>query len=253
METVSILGIKITSAEMQEIHEEINRFIDNDGQSFILSGNIHGLNMARKYKWLADFYNRADLVRVDGAGVVLGARLLGYQICSRMTWADWGWHLAEYLAQKGHSLYLLGGPIGIAARAAERLENHAPGLKLLGTHHGYFEKNGPENMAVIERINRLEPDVLIVGMGMPLQEKWILEHHTNIRAKVFITAGAVFEYLTGTVKRCPQWMGDMGLEWLFRLMQNPRRMFKRYLWGNSIFILRVLLERLTKKNSSRGH
>jgi N-acetylglucosaminyldiphosphoundecaprenol N-acetyl-beta-D-mannosaminyltransferase len=244
METVSILGIKITSAEMQEIHNEISRLIDKEGQSFILSGNIHGLNMAKKYRWLANFYNRSDLVRVDGVGVVLGARLLGNQICSRITWADWGWHLAEYLAQKGHSLYLLGGPVGIADRAAEMLKNHAPGLKLLGTHHGYFEKKGPENMAVIEKINRLEPDILVVGMGMPLQEKWLLEHHNAIRAKVFITAGAAFEYFAGTLKRCPPWMGNMGLEWLFRLMQDPQRMAKRYLWGNTVFILAVLKKRL---------
>jgi len=99
-------------------------------------------------------------------------------------------------------------------------------------------------MAVIERINRLEPDILVVGMGMPLQEKWILEHHNAIRAKVFITAGAAFEYFTGTLRRCPPWMGNMGSEWLFRLMQNPPRMAKRYLWGNTVFILEVLKKRL---------
>ena len=244
MENVSILGIKITSAEMEEIHEEISRLIDKEGQSFLLSGNIHGLNMARKYKWLADFYNQSDLVRVDGAGVVLGARLLGYRICRRMTWADWGWNLAEYLAEKGHSIYLLGGPTGIAAKAADSLRNHAPGLNVLGFHHGYFEKTGPENTAVIEEINRLEPDILVVGMGMPLQEKWLLENHKAIRAKVFITAGAAFEYLAVAIRRCPQWMGDMGLEWLFRLIQDPRRLVKRYLWGNPAFLANVLLQRL---------
>jgi len=244
METLHILGIKITSAEMREVHEKISRFIERGGQSFILSGNIHGLNLARKYRWLADFYNRADLVRVDGAGVVLGARLLGYHICRRMTWADWGWSLARYLAEKGHSVYLLGGPTGTAAAAAEKIRNHAPGINVLGFNHGYFKKRGPENTAVIEKINHLEPDILVVGMGMPLQEKWLLENHNAIRAKVFITAGAAFEYLAGTLRRCPPWMGNMGLEWLFRLTQDPRRLLKRYLWGNTVFILAILKKRI---------
>ena len=210
----------------------------------MLSGNIHGINLARQSGWLADFYNRADLVRVDGAGVVLGARLLGHSIPKRLTWADWGWMLARYLAEKGHSLYLLGGPIGVAVQAADMLTKHAPELRILGAHHGYFAKDGPENDEIIDDINSCRPDILLVGMGMPLQEGWLLKNYRQMDAKVFITAGAAFEFLSGSAKRCPKWMGDLGLEWFFRLSLEPKRMAKRYLWGNTVFFFDVLKERL---------
>ncbi len=243
MKNVKILGVKVTSADMHEIHTAISRFVAVNGQNFILSGNIHGINLAVKYAWLRDFYNRADLIRVDGAGVVIGARFLGDRIKSRNTWADWGWHLAEYLSEKGHSVFLLGGPEGVAEKAAERLKEHAGGIKIAGIHHGYFEKSGRENSTVIDIINQNNPDILIVGMGMPLQEKWILENHRAITANVFITAGAAFEYLAGTLQRCPKWVGDRGLEWLYRLLQNPRRMAGRYILGNTLFFINVLMER----------
>ena len=239
-----ILGIKITPAEPWELHAEITRLILQGVPGFILSGNIHSINLARKRDWLANFFNRADVVRVDGAGVVLGARLLGHCIPKRLTWADWGWILAEYLAEKGHTLYLLGGPEGIAEKAADRLIEHAPGLRILGANHGYFAKEGIENDNIIRQINRVEPDILLVGMGMPLQEKWLLKNYHRLNAKVFITAGAAFEYLSGSLKRCPKWMGNAGFEWLFRLILEPRRMGKRYIVGNVLFVVAILKEKI---------
>ncbi|MEE4353780.1 MAG: WecB/TagA/CpsF family glycosyltransferase, partial [Desulfatiglans sp.] len=179
----------------------------------------------------------------DGAGVVLGAKMLGRNIPKRLTWADWGWMLASYLAEQQHSVYLLGGPLGAASETAKRLKERSPTLRITGTHHGYFQKSGAENMRVIKQINDLNPDVLVVGMGMPLQEEWILRNHSQIRAKVFVTAGAAFEYLSGSLRRCPQWMADSGMEWLFRLLLEPKRMARRYLLGNTIFLFSVVRER----------
>jgi N-acetylglucosaminyldiphosphoundecaprenol N-acetyl-beta-D-mannosaminyltransferase len=244
MKELRILGIKITPAELWELHAEITRLINQGGPGFVLSGNIHGINLAGQLRWLADFYNRADVVRVDGAGVVLGALLLGHKIPPRITWADWGWVLAKYLAQKEHSVFLLGGPHGVAGEAARRLKQHAPRLIVLGTHHGFFLANSAEAEGVIDNINRIQPDVLVVGMGMPLQERWILENYRKIRAKVFITSGAAFEILAGVIRRCPPWMGELGLNWLFRLYQHPRRVARRYLFGNTIFFLNILKARL---------
>ncbi len=243
MRSITVAGVRVTAASMGELHRAISDLVESKAQGYVLSGNVHGLNMARKYPWLGDFYASADIVRVDGAGVVLGARILGHHIPPRITWADWGWPLAEYLAEQGHSLYLLGGPEGMAEKAAFRLSEHACGLKILGTQHGFFTKTGPENQSVVDAINQAGPDILLVGMGMPLQERWILDNRHQLNPKVIITAGAAFEYLAGTVARCPAWMGNMGLEWLYRFSQAPRRMAKRYLWGNPLFIFRVLLQR----------
>lgn len=252
MHALKICGIQISSADMDQIHGEISRMIKKGGQGFIVSGNVHGLNLAKKYGWLADFYNKANVVRIDGAGVAAGARLLGHHVPNRLTWADWALPLAKYLAEKKHTVFFLGGPKKIAEQAADKLKKHAPGLKIAGTHHGYFSKTGPQNTRVVNIINKAAPDILVVGMGMPLQEKWIIENSADINAQVFITAGAAFEYIAGTIIRCPKWMGDAGLEWLFRLAQNPRRMARRYIIGNPLFFLRVLIQLsgLRRKNKT---
>ena len=241
---MKILGIKVSPATAVEIHQNISRIIESGKKGVVLSGNVHGINTARKHAWLKAFYNTADIVRVDGAGIVLGAKILGQSIPKRLTWADWGWMLAEYCSSKGHTLYFLGGPDDAAKIAAEKLTENAPGLKVLGSQHGYFNKKNKENKKVIDDINTCNPDILVVGMGMPLQERWLLDNLSNINAKVFITAGAAFEYLSCSRTRCPRWMGEIGFEWLFRLLLEPKRMAGRYLMGNTIFMINILQERL---------
>ena len=142
MEEIKILGIKVTSAKVWEIHQEISRIIDSGSQGFILSANIHGFNMARQMPWLADFYNNADLVHCDGAGIILGARIFGKRIPERITYADWGWPLVDYCVSQKHSLYLLGGPQGLAEEAAAKLNTHNNEIMIKGTCHGYFNKQG---------------------------------------------------------------------------------------------------------------
>jgi len=184
-------------------------------------------------------------VRIDGAGVVLGAKLLDVSIPKRNTWADWGWPLAAYLAEKKHSVYLLGGPAGAAEKTAELFKQKNPALRICGFHHGFFLQDEDEAQRIMNEINRTRPDVLIVGFGMPLQEKWIWENYKRLKVKVYLTAGAAFEYLSGQTRRCPKWMGDAGLEWLYRFFQNPRRMANRYLVGNVVFLANVLWDRFT--------
>ena len=244
LKKIDILGISVTPARMHELHDGISQIIDTGHKGYILSGNIFSVNLASKIPWLKDFLNRADMVRVDGAGIVLGARILGYKIPERITWADWGWPLAEFIAKKKYSLFLLGGPHGSAERTAELFRQKNPDINIVGTHHGYFEKQGEENKAIIEQINRAAPDILVIGLGMPLQEQWILENTEQIEAKVILTCGAAFEYLSGIKKRCPYWMRNAGLEWLYRLIQEPIRMFDRYVYGNSLFMLRIMRKRL---------
>lgn len=239
-----ILGIKTTPAPVDDLHRAIAGLVDRGDAAHVLSANVHGLNLARRNPWLRDFYEAAELVRVDGAGVVLGFRLLGRRIPARLTWADWGWLLARFCASRGLSLYFLGGLQGAAAEAAERLREHAPGVMILETRHGYFEKTGRENEEVIEAINRSGADILIVGLGMPLQEKWLQANAGRLEVPVRMTCGAAFEYLAGWKQRCPEWMGRLGLEWLYRLGQEPRRMFKRYIWGNSVFLFNVVRQKL---------
>jgi len=254
MESIELLGIKITPGTLEEICQEIGFLAGRKRKSFIIDANVHGINLAWQLPWLAEFYHRADMVYVDGAGVVLGAKFLGYHIPPRQTMADLVWPAVAHLAEKGRSLYLLGNPQGVAAQAAEKLQTAIPAARILGTHHGFFQKSGLENDAVIEEINRLRPDVLMVGLGMPMEQRWILENYVQVKARVFWTVGAAFQYWAGVIPRCPRWMAEHGWEWLFRLLLEPRRMAKRYLWGNAAFLFKVLRERqrLAKAAGSTG-
>lgn len=243
---IPLLKAQLTLCDTRQLLEVIQSIIQINCKGLVLSGNIHSFNLAYQLEWLRGFFHRADVVRLDGAGVRLGARILGYDAPPRMTWADFAWQLAEFSASNGFTLFFLGARPTIATRAAERFGERFPDLQIVGVHHGYFDKTlgNPENEAVVQRINTAKPDILIVGFGMPLQERWLLENWDRIEANVALTGGAVFDYISGELRRAPCWMTDHGLEWLGRLIIEPRRLWKRYLIGNPLFLWRVLKQRL---------
>ena len=121
-----------------------------------------------------------------------------------------------------------------------------PDLRIVGTHHGYFDRTlgGEENNHVIQMINSAKPNVLIVGFGMPFQERWLLENWEHVDANIFLTGGACLDYMSGRVRRAPRWMLDNGLEWLYRLLLEPVRLWKRYLIGNPLFLYRIAKQRM---------
>jgi N-acetylglucosaminyldiphosphoundecaprenol N-acetyl-beta-D-mannosaminyltransferase len=245
-ERVSVIGVLLSRYDKTELLEVIERGIRREEKFFVLSGNVHSLNLAFKKKWLRSFFSRADIVRLDGAGVRLGAWLLGKKMPSRMTWADFAWDLAEFSEPRSFTFFFLGARSGVADKAAANLKARYPNLRIVGTHHGYFDKTpgSVENEAVIEQINAVKPNILIVGFGMPLQERWLMENWDRIDANVALTGGAVFDYVSGELQRAPRWMTDNGLEWLGRLLIEPRRLWRRYLIGNPLFLWRVLKQRL---------
>ncbi len=248
---VRINECKVSNCTLEElleaIYQELVR-IDKIKPSIMLSANIHGFNQAFKYTWLKDLNNEAELVRNDSAGILLAGKILGTPIKERMTWADFGWSLAAYCEKEGLTQYFLGNKPGIAEKAKAKLQENHPGLKIVGTHHGYFEKNGPKNNAVIEEINSKKPDILIVGFGMPLQEKWILENRTKLDVGIIMTGGNCFTFLAGEESRAPKWMHENGLEWLYRFIKEPIRMLDRYVIGNPLFFYRVLKEKYFPKD-----
>lgn len=203
--------------------------------------NVRAMNFACELPWYRDFLNNADLVFCDGFGVILGAKIQGYSLDSghRMTCPDYIENLALACQQQDVSLFLLAGKPGVVDKAIAKLQEIAPNLKLQG-HHGYFEKSGQENDAVIDQINKFKPGILYIGFGMPLQERWILDNIKRIEARVFLPLGACLDFYTNSVYRGPRWMTDRGLEWLTRLTTEPGRLWQRYLVGNSLFFYRVL-------------
>ena len=205
--------------------------------------NAHVLNQSFSNQELRRALKTSDLVYCDGYGVRLAARLVGLPVPHRMTGADWIWAVAALCEDSGRSLYLLGSAPGTSADAAEELQRWYPRLDVRGTHHGYFDVGGPHSERVLEHIAEHKPDVLLVGMGTPQQELWADRHADRIDAGVVWTVGALFDYLSGRTPRAPHLLSDNGLEWIFRLAIEPRRMWRRYLLGNPVFLHRVLEER----------
>lgn len=249
--SVHVLGVRIHAVTVSDLLRLIAETIDTNQRALVLHVNAHGMNLAYQRPWLVDVLNEADLVYCDGEGVVKGARLLGQSLPGRLTLADWLWTLAEFAAQRGYSLFLLGAREGVAAKAAERLCERFADLHIAGAHHGYFDKTpgSAENQAVLDRIRQCRPDIVIVGFGMPIQEQWLHENWPQLDTHIAISAGAIFDFASGELKRAPAWMNDHGLEWLGRLLVEPGRLWQRYLVGNPLFLARVMRERLGKRGS----
>lgn len=243
-EKVNVLGVGVDPLTVDELHAKIARFIEDDEHALVLHANVHGLNIAYRDRRLRDLFDRASVVFCDGSGVMLGARLLGRRIPERITYADWMWRVAGFAEERGFSFFFLGGRPGVAEKAAGRLKGRFAGLRIPGVHHGYFDRG--ENEAVVAKINAARPDILLVALGMPLQELWLAQNWEKIDARVALTGGAVFDYVSGELRRGPRVLVDNNLEFLARLIVEPRRLWRRYVLGNPLFLLRVLKQRLAR-------
>jgi N-acetylglucosaminyldiphosphoundecaprenol N-acetyl-beta-D-mannosaminyltransferase len=242
---ITMLGVRIDRVTLPQLLAYIEQRIRQRQHARIAHVNVHALNLAYEQPWFRDVLNQSDLVFCDGFGVKWGARLLNAEIPARITYADWTWDLAELAARRGYRLFLLGARPGVALRAANCLRDQAPGLTIAGVHHGYFDKTpgSRENEAVIHYINAVSPDILLIGFGMPLQERWLHDNWEHIAVQVALPVGAALDYVAGEVRRGPRWMTDNGFEWLARLLIEPRRLWRRYLVGNPLFFWRVLRQR----------
>ncbi|MDQ3376413.1 MAG: WecB/TagA/CpsF family glycosyltransferase, partial [Actinomycetota bacterium] len=219
----------------------------------VLNVNAHCLNLLHEDEGLRDFFAAADVVFCDGAGVRLAARMLGDRLPGRITYADWLPRLAALAEERGFSLFFLGARPGVAEEASARLRRSHPDLKIVGVRHGFFDHRvgSTENEAVVAEINAARPDVLFLGLGMPLQERWLMENHRRLDVGVALTGGAVFDYASGRLRRGPRLLTDNGFEWLARLLVEPRRLWRRYLLGNPLFLARVLAQRWREGVGSR--
>ena len=240
---VEFLGIPVHPVGVEEVHAFIDEVIREKTQALVLNVNIHCINLSLKEPWLRDFLRKAQLVFCDGDGVRLGLKILGLNPPPKITYDRWIWELAQFSERRRFRLFFLGAKPGVAEEAALKLKMRYPGLQIAGVQDGYFNRAGKENEKVIEKINRLAPDILVMGLGMPVQEQWLSENWKKVRAHVFLTGGAVFDYASGRAKRAPRWMIRSHLEWFCRFLQEPRRLFARYFLGIPYFFFRVFLER----------
>ncbi|MBI9046111.1 MAG: WecB/TagA/CpsF family glycosyltransferase [Anaerolineaceae bacterium] len=240
-----LLGVNISRVSIAEILTEIQDTILNNTRNVISYSNIHAINLAYKFHWFRRFLNRSEINLCDGYGVNLGLKLIGEPTLLRNTPPDWIDELFEVCSLNGYKVFLLGAKAGIVEKIIKSYGQLMPNLIFSGGHHGYFNKeiSSIENQRVVFEINNKPPDILLVGFGMPIQEKWILENYDQLDAKVIIPVGALFDYMAGNVKRSPKWMTNNGMEWLGRLIIEPKRLWYRYIIGIPLFFYRVFLQK----------
>lgn len=244
---VRLLGVEIDALSLDELLRELQICIAERKKIYLAYINTHGMNIAYSTSWFRNFLNHSHITFCDGIGIKLAAKLTNQTLRDRFTPPDFMENICEMAAASGWRLFFLGAKPGVAAHAAERLRLKFPNL-LIETHHGYFEKSldDTENQAVLLEIARFQPEILVLGFGMPMQEKWIVENLESLEINIAFPAGALFDYLSGEVWRAPRWMTDHGLEWLGRLVIEPRRLWKRYIIGNPLFFWRIFIHHILR-------
>ena len=201
--------------------------------------NVHSINLSFQNP---DFYQtlkQADCLFADGAGMRLASNHVGEPLLDNVNGTDMLPELCRQAAKEKKSIYFLGSSPGVAKKAARRLKRTYPGLTIAGYQHGYFKEQNNAN--IIAKINKSNADILLVALGSPVQESWLLNNAEQLHCKTALAVGGLFDFYSGNIPRAPLWMRKLSLEWVFRLMQEPQKKFNRYVVGNPLFLVRTFL------------
>lgn len=235
--SLTILGVRVAKLSETEALDEIDRLYDAGGPSIVAFANAHTLNLAVADPDFARVLDEVDLLLNDGSGLALAARFQGESFLANLNGTDLTPKILELAAPRGARVFLLGGREGVAARAMASLAELQPDLQVVGARSGYIAEHEVDE--VIAEIRAARTDILVVGMGNPLQEKWLGDHLAATGARLGLAVGAFMDFEAGVVRRSPVWMQRFGIEWLYRLRLEPRRLAHRYLVGNPRFLSRA--------------
>lgn len=234
--TIRIFSTDIDALDWSSAISKVSEWGRNGVSRYICICNSHSVVTAHKDPDFAKIINSADMATADGAPVAWLMRRLGSPIQKRINGPDFMWKYCAYAARTEESIYLYGGSANTVATLQQKLHQSFPDLRIAGAYSPPFRPlTELEDAAVVDVINTSGAGVVWVSLGCPKQEKWMAEHRGRIMA-VMVGVGAAFDYHAGTITRAPKWMQDNGLEWLHRLCSEPRRLWKRYLVTNTLFI-----------------
>lgn len=256
MEKISIFGVNIYNTTLKDTVDFLKESLKGDKLIKIYTPNTEIVMAAKDDEDLRELLNRGDLVIPDGIGLIYGAKIQGKPLKERVTGSDTSMKLLEVANENGYSLYLLGGKDGVAKQAAENISEKYPNIKIAGYHHGFFKgshlgiKDSDEELKIVEDINEKNPDIIFVGLGFPKQEMWIDGNGHRLNAKVIIGNGGVMDILAGNAKRAPEIYQKLGLEWLYRLMQDPSRIKRQLVLPK--FMLTVIFNKNVVKSGTEG-
>lgn len=244
-QVVDVLGVHVPILLKGELTNRFRNLLLDDTKGWISYVNVHAINLANNIPWFKEFLNNSLITYCDGVGVSYAIKILYNEHQDRIALSDWIYDICAEIEQAGKRVFLLGSTPQVVSTAVINLQLLFPRLQIAGSYHGYFSSN--EEAIIVELINSCKVDVLIVSMGMPKQEEWIQKYFHDLNVKITLNGGFVLEFVAGAKKRCPRWLSNLGLEWLFRLLQEPRRLWRRYLIGNPLFLWKVLVHRISSK------
>jgi exopolysaccharide biosynthesis WecB/TagA/CpsF family protein len=232
-----VLDVEVDRLTSIEALGRIDELVAGAGPAACFFVNAHTLNLAARDPAFREVLATAALVLNDGAGLAIAGRVLGQPFPENLNGSDFMPRVLEHASVRGWRVFLLGGREGVAADAAASLTGLLPALRICGTRAGHFPD--PDSASVAAEIRATEPDLLLVAMGNPRQELWLSEWLLATGASVGFGVGGFLDFQSGRVPRAPRWMNRAGLEWVFRLIQEPRRLARRYLVGNPVFLVRL--------------
>jgi len=245
---VHIAGIRLLNLGMDELVAAIEAALRGRSSTQVAFVNPACVNIAAVDPRYRAALAHADWVCPDGIGMKIAGQILGRPIRQNLNGTDLFPRLCESLAESGHQLYLLGARPGVAEATARWAQQRFPRLRIAGTRSGYFDARDEE--AVIAEVRRSGADVLLVAMGVPAQDLWLRRNLKKTGARVGIGVGGLFDFYGGRIPRAPLWLREVGGEWIYRLVQEPRRMWRRYLIGNFTFLHRIVRERVSPAAST---
>ncbi len=242
------LNTYVSNITMNEALDDIEKMIRSKKKSYVVAVNVDVIMKIEQDEELKTITNEADMVLTDGKPLIWISKLKKAPIKEKISGSDLVPKLCELSDKKGYTIFILGGKDGIAEQAKKKLESQYKNIRIVGVYSPKFgfENDKKELTKINSMINKKKPDLLFVCLGCPKQEKWIYNHINEYDAKVSICAGATVDFLAGNMKRAPKWMSNCGLEWFYRFLQEPKRLFKRY-FIDDIKILKLLRKYDDKK------
>ncbi|MCR8967474.1 WecB/TagA/CpsF family glycosyltransferase [Streptococcus zalophi] len=244
LEFVKILGVKINPLTMEETLIEVEKYLSKEKPLHLMGVNADKINLCISNERIKKIVNESEIINADGASVVLASKYLGYNIPERVAGIDLMQKLLLLSERKGYSVYFLGAKEEVVLKMLERFKTLYPNLRVIGYRNGYFSDDEIE--VIQEELRNLKPNIVFVGITSPKKE-YLIEHFLNNGLNsVFMGVGGSFDVLSGSIKRAPLWMQKANLEWFYRVMKEPKRLFKRYFVGNVEFINHVLKEKREK-------
>ena len=224
MKKTNILGVNVDNVTYEEAVSRIMKMLNEPGNHTVFTPNSEIIYMAYKDENFCGILNSADLLTADGIGVVYASKILKNPVPERVAGFDVSCGVIDEIAQSGHRLFLFGGKPGVAEKAAEHLKEEYPLINIVGMRDGYFTPE--ENDSIIDEINASGADLVFVCLGAPKQENWIFENRSKLNCHVMMGVGGTLDVLAGTAERAPEIWCDLGFEWLYRLIKEPKRIFR---------------------------